>query len=310
MFTMDFDIEPPVEFEFVSLRSKEGHYALIKADHLYLVTESGISFGEMVKYWVHSGLLFTLLILLLFNGFFIYSVYRWEIPLFRYFRGSHREVVEPPELYDIVQAIAHQVKNPISTVLWTAEKIKRDTTTMSDTNARETYTQLADILVENVKTLKQQTHHISKLVQVHNLNFLEKNLRSVLQYLVEHYSPLMGKNIDIQLKMGEDINVSIDEELLKEAFVILADGIVDAMSGGGTLIISAVPMIPLFRRSPKHILIKLEGAGNSIETVSDISLTICRQIIDAHGGSIEIHNRKGFGTKIAITIPVKASKGG
>jgi hypothetical protein len=177
VFTMDFDFEPPIEF--IPLRSKEGRYALIKADSLYLVTESKASFGEMVKHWTHSGFLFTLIILLLFNGFFFYSVYRLKIPVFRYFRGTHTDVIEAPELYDIVEAIVHQAKNPISTILWTAEKIKRHSRGMNESKVRETYTQLADVLVENVNILKQHTHHISTLVRVHNPIFPEKEREKV-----------------------------------------------------------------------------------------------------------------------------------
>jgi signal transduction histidine kinase len=36
-----------------------------------------------------------------------------------------------------------------------------------------------------------------------------------------------------------------------------------------------------------------------------IGLTICKRIIETHGGTIAVHSRKGFGTKFAITIPVQ-----
>ncbi len=164
IFTMDFNFDG--SFEFVPLRSKSGHYALIKADKLYLLTETRVTFREIAQYWTRSGLLFTVVSVFLFNGFFVYSVYRWKIPFSRYFHGAHEDVIETSELYDIVLAVIHQAKNPISTVLWTAEKMKRDSSLLTDAGARENFTQLADVLLENVNILKQQTHEISKLVEI------------------------------------------------------------------------------------------------------------------------------------------------
>lgn len=164
VFTRDFDFEGP--FEYIPLRSGDGRHALVKADKLYLLTESKVPFEEIARYWVRSGLLFTVVVLFLFNGFFIYSLFRWDIPLSRYFRGTRAPVIEISELYDIVRTIVHQVKNPISTVLWTAEKIKRDSRKIKKEDDGETFIQLADVLLENVHLLKQHTREISKLVEV------------------------------------------------------------------------------------------------------------------------------------------------
>lgn len=163
VFSMDFDFEGP--FEYLPLRPADGHHALVKADKLYLLTESKASFQETSRYWVRSGLLFTVVVLFLFNGFFIYFLYRWDIPLSRYFRGTRTPLIEISELYDIVRVIVHQVKNPISTVLWTAEKIKRDSSGIKNADAAETFIQLADVLLENVHVLKRHTREISKLVE-------------------------------------------------------------------------------------------------------------------------------------------------
>ncbi len=171
IFTMDFNFDGA--FEFVPLRSKSGHYALILADKLYLLTETRFTFKQIVQYWLRSDVLFTLLSLFLFNGFFIYFLHRWRIPFSRYFRGAQEDIIEKYELYDIVLAIIHQAKNPISTVLWTAEKIKRDSSLLTDAGAGENFARLADVLLENVNILKQQTNQISKLVEINEPGKIE-----------------------------------------------------------------------------------------------------------------------------------------
>lgn len=163
IFAMDFNFDGV--FEFVPLRSKSGHYALILADKLYLLTETRITFKEIVQYWLRSDVLFTLLSLLFLNGFFINILHQWKIPFSLYFHGAQEDIIETSELFEIVLAIIHQAKNPISTILWTAEKMKRDSSLLTDAGARENFTQLADVLLENVNILKQQTHEIAKLVE-------------------------------------------------------------------------------------------------------------------------------------------------
>lgn len=166
IFAGEFDFEG--EFEFIPLRPVEAHRALIRADKLYLLTESKVTFEDTVRYWMSSGPLLTVAALLLFNGFFIYSAYRWRHMISRYFRGAYADVIQTSELYDIVRAIVHQAKNPISTVLWTAEKIKRDSAGMDGTENEETLSQLAEVLTENVHLLKRHTREISELVEAYD----------------------------------------------------------------------------------------------------------------------------------------------
>lgn len=310
IFHREFDVERPIEM--IPLQSKEGHYALVKADQLYRLKETKISFNikETVIHGVDSGLFFTIFILVLFNGFIVYMWVRTGTTLFPFLRKKKAEEVDTSQLYEIVQSIAHQVKNPISTILWTAEKIKRDSGKINETKTRETYNQLADVLTADVKTLKRQTSHIAKLVRVHNPVFKQVSLETVLERIVEHYRTLPDgdKEIKIQLKVN-DTTVSIDEELFKEALVNMMDNAVVSMPDGGELTISAGPLGLRLNRRYKHVLIEMKYRGHGAETntgkINGMGFSISQLIIEAHGGKIKTHRRKGVGTKIAITLPVK-----
>lgn len=308
IFHREFDVERPIEM--IPLKSKEGNYALVKADQLYRLKETKVSFNikETIKHGVDSGLFFTIFILLLFNGFIVYWWIRTGAPLFPFLPKKKAEQVDTSQLYEIVQSIAHQVKNPISTILWTAEKIKRDSAKINETETRETYDRLAGMLTADVKTLQRQTGHISRLVRVHSPVFQQTGLKAVLERIVEHYRTLADedKEIKIQLKVN-DITVSIDEELFKEALVNMMDNAVVSLPDGGELIISAGPVgLPLSGRF-KHVLIEMKYRGHGVETntgkINGMGFSISQLIIEAHGGKIKTHRRKDFGTKIALIIP-------
>jgi signal transduction histidine kinase len=309
---------------FVPLRTndRQGNYALVNADQLYQLRASPVSLLKKFKNIVNSGLLFSFISLLLFNGFFIYLGYLIKTST-RLQPLQQKKKLEISQFFEILQGISHQLKNPISTILWTAEKIKRSIGKPGNKEKQkeENYHQLADFLVDDVKTLRQQTNNLLKLIQIQKPYFQEKKLKPLLQKLVDHYLALLDENIEIQLEMGEDISLSMDEELFKEAVVNLVDNAIASMPDGGKLTISAVPVTSPAKGNISHVLMEIEdtGCGMDEEELSQvftpfftkkekgtgIGLTICKRIIEAHNGTINIQSRKDFGTKIAITIPVQ-----
>jgi signal transduction histidine kinase len=309
---------------FVPLRTnnKQGNYALVNADQLYRLRASPVSFKKKFKNIVDSGLLVSFLSLLLFNGVFIYWGYLIKTsthlqPL------RQKKKLEISQFFEILQGISHQLKNPLSTILWTAEKLKRSINKPGNKEKQkeENYLQLADFLVDDVKTLRQQTNNLLKLIQIQKPCFRKKKLKSLLQKLMEHYHAFLDENIEIQLEMEEDISLLMDEELFKEAVVNLVDNAIAAMPDGGKLTISAVPVVSPARGNFSHVLIEIEDTGIGMdeqelsqvfipfftqkEKGTGIGLTICKRIIEAHNGTINIQSRKNFGTKIAIKIPVQ-----
>jgi signal transduction histidine kinase len=84
--------------------------------------------------------------------------------------------------------------------------------------------------------------------------------------------------------------------------------------------ISALPVVSPARECIGHVLIEVEDTGHGMdeeelsriftpfvskkEKGTGIGLTICKRIIEAHGGKIEVHSRKGLGTRMTIALPV------
>ncbi len=323
-----FPYEGPVQeknFEnpqdIIPFRTSQNIHALLPSNQLYLVRKVEVSFFPMVKNLVNSGLLLVGLGLVFFNVFFVFSLYGLNEPGSPSWRNGAKET---SRFLDMVQELARQLKNPISTILWTTEKIRRNTTTIKEKKTRENYLQLSGFLMEDVKLLKQQTNHLLKLVQIYKPRFRPIALQPFLQRLLNHYQALLPKNIETRLEMEEDIVLSLDEELFKEAMVNLVDNAIDAMPKGGQLTITAVPVAVPLKGSIKHVLIELEDTGQGIDpddlsrifdpfftkkqTGTGIGLTICLRIIHAHKGTMEIHSRKNFGTKVVITFPVSSKK--
>ncbi|MCU0287059.1 MAG: HAMP domain-containing histidine kinase, partial [Acidobacteria bacterium] len=315
---------------FIPLRTKRGNYALVIYDKLYMLQFSRLTFKDIFRRALKSGWPFILITLLVFNSYWVYMLYSLDIITKTHHKKKTR--MDVSQFLDIARGIAHQVKNPLSTILWTAEKIKRSVAGQQDNTCIETavdtagFAQLAEFLMEDVKILKQQTNNLLKLIQIYKPSIREVNLKPLLQGLVTHYRSLVSEEINILLEMDDEITLCIDDQLIKEALLNLVDNAVDAMPAGGQLRISVVPVTSPAQGSVGEILIEVEDTGCGMdeeglaklftpfftkkEKGTGLGLIICKRIIESHGGIINVHSRKDFGTKIAITIPVKTAKGG
>ncbi|NIM17824.1 MAG: hypothetical protein GTO45_38095 [Candidatus Aminicenantes bacterium] len=329
-----YTFEPPFETDMVLYNFKfspaafnrttgKFDYFLASPRKLYRISEARGTVFSLVKNLLSTGLLLTLIILILTDGsiiFFLINVNNRKktgtIDPGSPGPGKTGET-QTHHFIEIVQGLTHQLKNPISTTLWTAEKLKRT----GDTD----FAELSDFLAGDVEALKQQTNHLLKLVKVRKPQLKPKNLKSILAELVEFYrtQKLPGENIDIQLETNyeKDIVLFIDEELFKEVMVNLMENAVEAMPHGGKLSISLLPVFSIIKGNLRKAFIQVADTGKGIDKENlsrvfapfftmkpkrtGLGLTICKGIIEAHGGKIEIRSPKGEGTNVCITLPVK-----
>lgn len=138
---------------------QEGDYLLTNPYHTYSVREKIVPFHEYLNKFLSSSSMFSIFLLLLFNLLYLF----WTLQ-FSKITVSHPGA-EESQVLEQIQEAARQAKNPISTILWTAEKIKRMAENTSETSTPQSYERLTGFLEQDVETLKQQTTHILKLLQ-------------------------------------------------------------------------------------------------------------------------------------------------
>ncbi|MCP5054511.1 MAG: hypothetical protein GY940_45505 [bacterium] len=161
---------------FTPLRTLKGKrkYALVGSNKLYQVSQRSVSPVNTLKNLAGSSLLVTLAVLVLFNGVFVFFVYRSRSDAKR--SPGEKASYEPgtSRFIKILRGIAHQVKNPLATVLWTAEKIERESAAIKEKETGENYRQLARLLAEDVETLHRQTQQILDLMNIRHPVFGEE----------------------------------------------------------------------------------------------------------------------------------------
>ncbi len=148
-----------------------------------------------------------------------------------------------------------------------------------------------------------------------SLNRIPINIREMLEGCVANVLQATGAEGRVKTVVhAEDVMISADEVLLRQAITNLLQNAVEAMPNGGTISGEV--------RSGRNLKIIIRDTGTGIPpeqikkiflpffTTKDrgvgLGLALVHKIILSHGGRIEAESREGQGTTFAVTLPSRS----
>jgi signal transduction histidine kinase len=210
---------------------------------------------------------------------------------------------------EMASVLAHEIKNPLASMMLSATRLRKS---VRDDGA---LLPVAEHLCASINMLNETVSRVTGAVGRPRMEVRELALNGVLEDAVQLIAPRIaaqGVNLDLDLA-GALPAVRGDPNFLKRAFLNLMANSLDAMSGGGELLVStrsagdgwveaviadSGPGVPpemagrLFRPFETG---RPEGTG--------LGLTIVRRIVDLHSGSVELRPREPRGTEAAVRLP-------
>ena len=215
---------------------------------------------------------------------------------------------------------SHELRTPITSLKTSIEVYLRDknhTATQSD--------KLLESNLEEVNSLQTLSDDLIKLTQniKENNNILFENI-SLTEIIVEAQKKVSNlakhKNITIKNQVT-DLTLEADKQSLVETFVILLDNAIKYSPKGKTVTITS-------KKTDGSILLEVKDQGFGVDekdlphlfdrfyradksrTKMDVSgyglgLSIAKQIIDKHGGTISVESEVNKGTTFFIHLPIK-----
>ena len=211
-------------------------------------------------------------------------------------------------LGEMVSGISHEIRNPLGIIRSSAELLKKKMASFDPSNT------IPDIIVEesgrlnNIITdfLNFAKPKMPGFAKCHVEEILEKNIK-YLSSQTESQGYIIKKHHDNNLPA-----IMADFDMLYQAFLNLLINAIQAMQNGGTIYtkISSTG-------DAVTILIEDEGEGipddltekiwdpffTTKEKGTGLGLVIVKNIIEAHGGSIELENRSAGGVRAKVTLP-------
>jgi signal transduction histidine kinase len=155
------------------------------------------------------------------------------------------------------------------------------------------------------------------------ISFIPANylLRNKIDDILEMiFAAAKEKKIAISIDISEDLNVCADGNMLDSIIRNLVSNAVKFTPRGGEITIMAKPLsknlvqisirdtgIGMDQTRIDH-LFSLDIATNRIgtegESSTGLGLILCKDIIERHGGKLQIESKEGKGTTFSFTLPV------
>jgi two-component system, OmpR family, phosphate regulon sensor histidine kinase PhoR len=217
---------------------------------------------------------------------------------------------------EIVAAVSHELKTPIAT-------IKAFATTM-----RENPNSLASSRDEFLATIEEQADRLARAVddllrvgRVDAKHLLSTRKTVALDRLIDDAVERLGPSAAARIeRRSTGIGVSGDPELLAAALFHLIenalkfspDGVPIAIEGDNGGDSAAVRIcdrgIGIREEDIPYIFerfYRVDRSLNAATTGTGIGLTIVREIVQAHGGTIEIDSKPAAGTTVTVILPAR-----
>lgn len=217
----------------------------------------------------------------------------------------------------IAAGLVHDLRHPVRNI----ENCSRLMMKMYDNEeCRNTFKKIVTREFFNINKFLDDLMDLSKPVQV---VLISVNICRELKGIIEMFREEM-ENKSIAVKANcpvEPLSVKLDKFLIERVFKNIIRNAIDAMPGGGELIISVKLSNTFSGNSPGNFLdIELRDTGQGIPpdrlkdlfteftttkgTGLGLGLAVTKRIVEAHNGTIRIESTVGSGTSVIVRLPV------
>ena len=210
---------------------------------------------------------------------------------------------------EVAAKVTHEIRNPMVAIGGFARRIlKKDTDGEINRNYLKIIVEeighLENILTDILYFAKPAVPNCSSV----NLNETIENILEILAVEIEENNIRIEKHLDSDLP-----TLSLDQNQVRRVIINLIKNAIQAMPEGGTINVSTV-----IEDQWLHVEVADTGIGISDEDIdklfdaffsskstgSGLGLTVSAQIINNHGGTIEVKRREPRGASFIIRLPL------
>ena len=218
------------------------------------------------------------------------------------------------EIAALAGALAHEIKNPLSTISMNLELLTEDLNE-GDIPQRER-------MVRKVSTVQKECGHLQEILddflqfaRVGELELTESDLNQVVTEFIEFFQPQAAEyNVEISPHLASGLpRVKLDQKLIRQILMNLALNAQQAMPDGGRIEIQTLSL-----DGEVQLVLIDDGAGMNERTRdkifdifystksggSGLGLPTVRKIVTAHHGTISCESELERGTRFQIAFPV------
>jgi len=214
--------------------------------------------------------------------------------------------------------LTHEIKNPLNSIAIQINLIQK-LAERTDARLKNDMQDIIRVLKEEVDRLNNLSREFLQISKSPPLELQKSSLHAVLNTVFDLVQPLMSLS-HIELKTAIDTELPdmlIDSDKLKQVFINIINNAVEAMPNGGTLAVS-------MQHTAASVLFSFEDTGPGIpqknkdkifqpffstkSTGTGLGLTVAKNIVDVHGGTIWFERRE-HGSTFFVELPNITTQG-
>src|SRR5437867_6907975 len=219
---------------------------------------------------------------------------------------------------EVAQRIAHEIKNPLTPIQLTAQRLRRRLVRVPGDEQQQLVTECTQTIIQEVDGLKRLVDEFSRFARMPAPAPRPTDVRPIVEAVVGLYRESHPRLL-INTRAPADLPLlDVDPDQFRRAIMNLVDNAVEAVGGAG------------------HVDVELthaEGAGRVLIVVSDtgpgissedkdklfqpyfstkaggmgLGLPIVHEIVTEHGGLIHVEDNAPHGCRFVVDLPVSRS---
>jgi len=218
---------------------------------------------------------------------------------------------------EVARRLAHEIKNPLTPIQLSAERIRNKYLSTLDAEQREILDRSTRTIVQQVEAMKTMVNAFSEYARPAPLQRITTDLNQLITDTVELFRSGTTA-VTLQVEPYSDLeSIEIDPNSFRQVLNNLIINAQDALAGNtGTVIIrteydSGTDTVTLTVQDdgPGFDADKMdrifEPYVSSKEKGTGLGLAICRRIVEEHGGTIRASNAQPVGAAVIISLPLR-----
>ena len=210
--------------------------------------------------------------------------------------------------------LVHEIRNPLNSISVNLQILEEDLSAEEPRSSGE--------LRKRVRRIRGEVEHLNRILtdfrryaNLPPLTLETCDLAVLIEEVLDFNEPeAQRQKVQVNREIDALPPVQLDQSQFKQALLNLIINGVQAMEDGGTLTVRAIQL-------DEGVQIDVEDTGQGVEPEqldkvfdlffstkeggTGIGLTIAKQVIEGHGGSINVESSPGQGAKFSIVLPLR-----
>ncbi len=222
-------------------------------------------------------------------------------------------------LGQLAGGLAHEIKNPLSTMKLTLQLLQEDFAHDKSALAMRSLRKI-ELLLKEVNHLDEIVQEFLRLSRGHDLKYQRADLRKMIHELVEFmHDDAEQRQIALHSQLTGELEVIVDATYIRQALTNLIRNAFEAIEpkGSGEVIVRA-------RQQGDVVVIEVIDTGVGIAPANfermfrpyfttkkggtGMGLPMVRRIVEEHGGQVTFESVEGAGSRFVMLLPVDPGK--